>query len=129
MSHRLLVVSNDQEVIDEIKSFLELWKDWEVFVYSNPQKAWVDYVKAEPDLSIVDLDCVGTDISTPPPTDTQLPLMVFLSSNSRSSYDAMLAVQWGAIEFLQKPIRLEDLVLSLSIAQGPVDEPSPSQLY
>ena len=123
----LFLLTDDKEVIEDIQALLELFPCWELRLYTNVDKAWIDSLKREPELSIIDLDYTGIN---PDSEGANLirqgrisPLLLFISQESRSSLYATFAVELGAIDYVQKPINLDRIVFALSIASGPLDKP------
>lgn len=121
----LAVISKDRKLIDDINLLMTLFPRWETKFYDDRDKAWIEFTKEEPDLSIYDTDISGTDPTREGVSLVQegkiAPLLVFVSTNS-VSLSGSFAVTLNALDYIQKPVNLDRIVFAMSIAQGPVDE-------
>jgi DNA-binding NtrC family response regulator len=122
MARKLLLLTNDPDVIEDIETAMKFFKDWTIRIYHDIESSWAEFFQFEPDLCIVDLDSVGsykTNLERRKVIQERSPLIVFVSS--RAIFEEPKA-DWVSsmrvMDYIQKPVDLDKIIFSFAVIDG-----------
>jgi DNA-binding response OmpR family regulator len=141
MTHKILVVDDDRDLVTSMKTYLEA-RGYHVNVAHNGIEARAELERERPDLVVLDImmdyDTDGFNVAyklKDEPETSRIPVIIVSGFTKELEekthiFEPMMYRDWPAAKFFEKPVKLSKLADAIAgILAGdpvPVDRPKPA---
>lgn len=121
---KMMIVSDDPLFIEDINIFNDILPGWEMNFFDDIEESWLELSHNKYNLVITDLDLTKKKWESKMPLsriiefNNSLNILVLVSKDNLVKNSKFIE-QLRVIDFLKKPIDLDNLTVIIAIAHGP----------